>query len=284
MNLFGQETLIAGILAFLMLGLGLSLQLQDFQRVLTKPRAIVVALGCQILLLPLLAFGLTVGFGVQGELAVGMMLLAAAPGGPTANLLSHLAKGNVALNLTLTGVNAITCLLTLPLVVNFAVAHFMGSDQRFLMGPQKLLQVIAIVVIPVAIGMAVRRFSPLLAARADRPVKLLAGLFLLLLIAVSAWLERERMPEMLGALGWPVALLSAASLASGYALARSLRLAREDATAIGMEVGIHNTGFAIYIAKAVMGSGAMAVPAAVYTILAYAMAGAMAWWLARKGR
>ncbi len=196
--------------------------------------------------------------------------------------IGDLAKGNVALNLTLTGVNAITCLLTLPLVVNFSVAYFMGADHELMIGSQKLIQVIAIVAIPVSLGMLLRRFRPGFADRADKPVKLLASFFLLLLISVSAWIERHSLISMISVLGIPVTLLSVISLWLGYIVSRAMRLSREDATAIGMEVGIHNTGFAIYIAKSIMGSSAAAIPAALYTIVAYATAGVMTWFLLRR--
>src|SRR5688572_24199874 len=126
-----------------MLGLGLGLTVDDFKRVLRYPRAVVVALGCQMLLLPLGCFLVALGFGLAPELAVGLMLLAASPGGATANLFSHLAKGDVALNITLTATNSILSLFTLPVVVNLSLEAFMGAGKSIPLQADKMIQVFA---------------------------------------------------------------------------------------------------------------------------------------------
>ena len=136
-------------LAIIMLGLGLTLTVADFSRVLRMPRAVLVALGTQVILLPAICFGLVKLFDLEPALAVGMMLLVASPGGATANLFSHLAGGDVALNVTLTAVNSVLAVITLPIVVNLSLHHFLGEGALGLQ-PGKLLRVFAIVLIPVA--------------------------------------------------------------------------------------------------------------------------------------
>ena len=116
-------------LGIIMLGLGLCLTIDDFKRVVVYPKAVIVGLSCQMLLLPVVCFGVASVFALPPALAVGLMLLAASPGGATANLFSHLAKGDVALNITLTAVNSVLSLFTLPLIVNFALEHFMGAGK-----------------------------------------------------------------------------------------------------------------------------------------------------------
>ncbi|MCG9879174.1 MAG: bile acid:sodium symporter, partial [Bacteroidia bacterium] len=116
-------------LGIIMLGLGLSLTLEDFKRVALYPKAIVIGLICQMILLPILCFGIAILFHLPPELAVGLMLLSASPGGPTANLYSHLAQGDVALNISLTAINSLLTLFSLPFLVNFAIHYFMESDQ-----------------------------------------------------------------------------------------------------------------------------------------------------------
>ncbi|MGH3434616.1 MAG: bile acid:sodium symporter family protein, partial [Thermocrispum sp.] len=143
-------------LAIIMFGLGLSLTVADFVRVGRYPKAALLALGCQIVLVPLLCLGLVVIFDLEPVLAVGMMLLAASPGGTTANLFSHLARGDVALNVTLTAINSALSVVTIPIVVNLSVRHFMGSESDLVLPPMEVLQVIAIVLVPVAVGMLVR--------------------------------------------------------------------------------------------------------------------------------
>ena len=152
-------------LALVMFGLGLTLTVADFKRVVKYPKATAVALACQLVVLPVVCFGLVLAFDLQGALAVGMMLLVAAPGGITANLLSHLAGGDVALNITLTAINSLLSAVTLPVVVGLATWRFMGDEASIGLQFGKFVQVLAVVLIPVAIGLWARhRFS----AWADR--------------------------------------------------------------------------------------------------------------------
>src|SRR5688500_18042690 len=172
-------------LGVIMLGLGLSLTIADFKRVVVFPRAVVIGLVCQMLLLPVVCFFVARGMGLPPELAVGLMLLAASPGGATANLFSHLAKGDVALNVSLTAVNSVLSLLTLPLIVNFAMESFMGAGQYIPMQAGKVIQVFAIVLVPVTLGMLVRGKKPALAERSAGPVKLLSAFVLLFVVAIA---------------------------------------------------------------------------------------------------
>lgn len=165
-------------LGIIMFGLGLSLTLADFARVVKYPKPVVIGLVCQILLLPFICFLIANGFGLAPALAVGLMLLAASPGGTTANLFSHLAHGDVALNITLTAVNSLIAILTMPLLVNLSLSYFMSADQAIPLQFAKVLQVFAIVLVPVALGMLVRRLTPAFAARMEKPMKLVAALFL----------------------------------------------------------------------------------------------------------
>jgi BASS family bile acid:Na+ symporter len=155
--------LLPAALALVMLGLGLSLTVGDFARVGRQPKAVVVALALQLLVLPAACFGLVLAFDLSPILAVGMLLLAASPGGTTANLFSHLYRGDVALNITLTAVNSLIAVVTLPLVTNLAIDFFDPPDAGSL-GLQfdKVAQVFAVVLIPVAIGMLIRRQAPAL--------------------------------------------------------------------------------------------------------------------------
>src|SRR5262245_26515531 len=116
-------------LGIIMLGLGLSLRLEDFKRIIVMPKAVIIGLACQMLILPFACYGIARAFGLAPELAVGLMLLSASPGGATANLFSHLARGDVALNITLTAVNSVLSIFTLPLVVNLSLQAFVGAEK-----------------------------------------------------------------------------------------------------------------------------------------------------------
>ena len=258
-------------LAIIMFGLGLSLEVADFRRVARAPRAVVVALVIQVLVLPVIAFGLVLAFDLDPLLAVGVMLLAASPGGTTANLFSHLFHGDVALNITLTAINSVLAAVTIPLVTNLAIGWF---DAEGDLGLQfgKVLQVIAIVLVPVGIGMLVRRGSQAFAVRADKPVRIFS-ILVLVAVAVGALLgERENLAGYLRDVGLVVGLLCVTSLTLGYAGARLARLDQPQAVASSMEVGIHNTTIALTIALSVLDSTEVAVPAAVYSILMYVLA------------
>jgi BASS family bile acid:Na+ symporter len=258
-------------LAVIMFGLGLSLTPGDFRRVARTPRAVAVALGLQVLVLPLVAFGLVEAFDVDPLLAVGVMLLASSPGGTTANLFSHLFGGDVALNVTLTAINSVLAAVTIPLITNLAIGYFDAEGE---LGLQfgKVVQVVAIVLVPVAVGMLVRHRSEAFAARTDRPVRIFS-IVVLVLVSLGALLgERENLVGYAQQVGLVTGLFCLASLSLGYGGARLLRLDERQAIASAMEVGIHNTTVALTIALSVLDSTEVAVPSAVYSVLMYVLA------------
>ena len=170
------DVLMPIALGVIMLGLGLSLTLDDFRRVIVYPRAVIVGLVCQTLLLPFVCFGVAKVFGLPPALAVGLMLLAASPGGATANLFSHLAKGDVALNITLTATNSLLSLLTLPLIVQLSMTAFLGAGAEIPMQFGKIVQVFGIILVPVGLGMLLRWLKKSIALALERPVRILSAL------------------------------------------------------------------------------------------------------------
>ncbi|MBC8071762.1 MAG: bile acid:sodium symporter family protein [Deltaproteobacteria bacterium] len=270
-------------LAIVMLGLGLSLTLADFKRVVDYPKPVVVGLTCQMLVLPVVCFAIARGFGLPPELAVGLMLLAASPGGATANLFSHLAKGDVALNVSLTAVNSVLSLLTLPLIVDFAMESFLGAGQYIPMQAGKIVQVFAIVLVPVAIGMTIRRQRPDFAERAGNPVKLLSAVVLLLVVLGAVLKERAHIGEYFQQVGVAALAFNLASMAVGYFIPRLLGIAERQAIAIGMEIGIHNGTLAIAIAgPTVLNNSTMAIPPAIYSLIMFFTAAAFGWLVSRR--
>jgi BASS family bile acid:Na+ symporter len=282
----GAATILLPVaLGIVMLGLGLALTVADFRRVAQEPRAVLVALACQLLLLPPACLGLVLAFDLSAELAVGMLLLAASPGGTTANLFSHLFRGDVALNITLTAVNSVLAIVSLPLVVGLAIGHFdpVGTDGDIGLQFGKVLQVFAIVLVPVTIGMLVRARRPAFAIAADRPVRRFSVAVLVIAIIGTAIAEHDRVLDELPAVG-PVALLFCAiSLAVGYGVPRLAGVGDRQAVACAMEIGMHNATIAIAVATSVLGSSELAIPAAVYAIAMYPCA-AIAGWLVTRGR
>lgn len=267
-----------------MLGLGLSLTVGDFARVVRYPRAVLVGLVTQTIVLVAAAYLLARLFALPPELAVGLMLLAASPGGATANIYSHLARGDVALNITLTAVNSVLALVTLPLIVNASLAYFLGQDQYVPPPTRKVIEVATLIVAPVLIGMALRAALPRWAARLEKPIRLFAVAVLVLVIGAAIAAEWERLPGFIAAVGTACLAFNLISMGVGYGLPRLLRLPREQSIAISMEIGIHNGTLAIFIALNVLQDARMSIPAAVYSIIMFVTAGLMTLWLNRSRR
>ncbi|PRY50081.1 BASS family bile acid:Na+ symporter [Geodermatophilus tzadiensis] len=272
-------------LAVVMLGLGLSLTVDDFVRVTRRPRAAVVALVLQVVVLPVICLGLVLAAGLDPLLAVGMMLLAASPGGTTANLFSHLFRGDVALNVSLTAVNSLLAVVTLPLVTNLAVAVF-DPPGAGAIGLQfgKTVQVFAIVLVPVAVGMLVRRARPAFADRMDRPVRIASAVVLALVIAGTIVAERENVVGYLQQVGVVVLVFCLTSLLLGFGVPRLLGVGHRQAVACAFEIGVHNSTLAIAIAITVLGSVQLAVPAAVYGVVMFPVAALVGYAVTRSSR
>lgn len=269
-------------LGVIMLGLGLGLGMEDFRRVARYPRAVLIGLTLQVLLLPWAAFALALAFRLPPELAVGLLLLAASPGGATANIYSHLARGDVALNITLTAINSLLCLLTLPIILNLALEYFLGAGQYVPPPVRKVIEVALIIVLPVALGMAIRAFAPAVAIRAEKPVRVLSVIVLALLIVAAVVQSREVLLAYFAVVGLACLLFNLISMGVGYAAPLALKLPRRQAIAISMEIGIHNGTLAIFIALNVLGNAAMSIPAAVYSLLMFFTAAVFAFGLNRR--
>ena len=270
-------------LGVIMLGLGLSLTIDDFKRVVQYPKAILIGLISQMIILPVICFFIVRLFGLSPELAVGLMLLAASPGGPTANLYSHLYKGDVALNISLTAVNSLISLFTLPFIVNFAIDYFLNSGQVIPMQFKKVIEVFAIVLIPVSFGMLLKSKVPALSVKLNKPVKVLSALFLVLIIAGVVYQERVNILSYFKMVGSAALVFNILSMAIGYYLPKLLKTGEKQAIAIGMEIGIHNGTLAIYIALSVIGNSMMSVPPAIYSLIMFFTAAAFG-FLVNKNR
>nr|WP_322940772.1 bile acid:sodium symporter family protein [Pseudomonas sp. s4] len=270
-------------LGIIMLGLGLSLSLADFARVAKFPKPVLIGLACQLLLLPLACFFLAKLFGLAPALAVGLMLLAASPGGTTANLYSHLAHGDVALNITLTAVNSVIAILTMPLIVNLSLAYFMSADQAIPLQFAKVVQVFVIVLGPVAIGMWLRSRFPGFAERMQKPVKIISALFLLLIILLAVAKDWRTFVDYAPSVGGAALAFNLLSMAVGYCVPRLLKLNLRQAIAIAMEIGIHNGTLAIALAlsPALLNNPTMAIPAAIYSLIMFVTAALFGLWVNR---
>lgn len=258
------------VVVAIMLALGLTLTVADFRRAATLRRPLLVALLCQCVLLPLLCLVVAEALDLEPNLAVGLMLMAATPGGLLANVLSHLADGDLALNLTLTAVNAVLSIFAIPAILAVSMTWFLGDGRFIPLQFDKFVGVFAVVLIPTAIGVAIRHRFPDLAQRLHKPVRIAAAV--LLVVAVTAGIAggRTTLMKNFGVLSVAVVSFCAISLTVGYLAPRWMRLAPRQSIAVSLEIGLHNAVVAIGIAVSpqLLNNSEMATPAAVYGVLA----------------
>lgn len=263
------------ILALMMIGMGMSLVPDDFKRVWQQPRAVVTGLIGQIIFLPLIAFILLLLWPIDPVLSIGFMVLASCPGGPGSNLLVLLCRGDVALSVTLTAVSSLIAALSLPLFTHFSIALFL--DQERYLDVWKVLdmglKVCAITLIPVMIGMMIRHKHYALATRYEKKVRVASVLFLLILILAIALKERANLLSLLEQAGVTGVLLCLVTMATGYLLARLLKLSVPQRRAVMVEVGIQNAALALLVTTVMLDNTAMAIPAAVYSPVMLTMSG-----------
>ena len=259
-------------LAIIMIGLGLELTLNDFKRVSKHPKAVLIALFCQLVILVGIAFVICKVLNLPPLLAVGLMLLAASPGGSTANLFSYLFKGDIALNISLTAINSVIAAFTLPLIMNFAIFHFLQENQQIALQFSKILQVFGIILVPVAIGMLIRHKAPKFTEKLNKPLRLFAVIFLIAIIALAIYSERQNIAIYLTQIGLATALFCILSLSIGYFVPKLLGISSTQARACAFEIGIHNSTLAMTIALSVIANPTVAMPAAVYSIFMYVFA------------
>jgi len=257
-------------LIIIMLGMGLSLIIEDFKRIFVYPKAILVGLVNQLIILPLIGFAIVVAFPLAPEIAIGIMILAACPGGPTSNLIAHLAKGDTALSVTLTAASSFVTILTIPFIVNFALIRFLDEGQMIQLDVVKTIaQIFIIIIIPVTIGMFIRRYSEGFALRMAGPVRIASGLVIALVIIGIVIKERENFVSYFQQAGLVALALNVATMAVGYFSARLFKIKSKQALSISIESGIQNGTLAISIAVILLNSTEYSIAPAIYSLLMF---------------
>lgn len=257
-------------LFIIMMGMGLSLTLKDFKRVLKFPLAVFIGFLNQIILLPIIAYCLIVLFKVDANIAMGILILSACPGGPTSNLLTHLAKGDTALSVTLTAVNSLVTIITIPLIVSFGVNEFMGEAAAIDAPIGKIAgSLVVIIALPLTIGMLLKRYKSDFALKMDKPVRIASSVVLLLVIVGLVIKERAHLAEYLKN-AWLIALsLNLATMLIGFLSAKVVRLDFKQALSISIESGNQNGTLAIHIAVVSLARPDFAIAAAVYSLIMF---------------
>jgi bile acid:Na+ symporter, BASS family len=262
------EVLLPAALGFIMFSVGITLVPGDFRRLVEQPRAVAAGLVAQLLLLPVIAWLLAVAWRLPPEMAVGLMILGACPGGPSSVLITHLARGTAALSITLTAITSLVAMLSVPLVVNLSLRVFLGADSPIELSVARLVRsVFLITTVPVAAGMLLRAWRPQLADRLQAWLGRIATTLFVLIVIATFVSQREALFNHLPTVGPAAASLNLAVMLVGAGLALALRLDRRDGIAIAAECGLQNAALGIFIATAVLGAAPLAVPSVVYALL-----------------
>lgn len=272
-------------LFLIMYGIGISLKVADFRNVLTAPKALGVGLLGQMVLLPLIAFAIAMAMQLTPEIAVGLIIIALAPGGATSNMFTYLSRGDVSLSISLTAVVSLVTPFTIPLVAALAMDHFMGSNTAFALPVGKtIVQLLLITVIPVALGMFTLAKWPRAAARIEKVLKGFSIFFLALIIALIVLKNKDDMADFFVQAGLATLILNVLVLWLGYQLARWTSLSHAQSITLGFEVGIQNGTLALVVAGTLIGNDAMMIPAVTYSLIMFASGAAFGWLMNRKNR
>lgn len=258
-------------LAFIMFSLGVGLTAADFRRVFRFPRAFAIGVLCHFILLPLVGFAVVKLFGVTGALAVGFMIVAACPTGTTSNLLTYYARGDVALALSFTAVAGIVSIVTVPLLLGWSLQHFMGASRQvdFPVG-QVMTQILVIMGLPVAAGMALRAKAPVFAVRWQKTLGTVSAIVFALIVAAALARNWALFKDSTGTLAPLVFSINATMLLIGFGLAKLAKVNLRQAVTVGIESSVQNATLAIVISSSILKDDVMMLPGAVYGVLMYA--------------
>lgn len=266
-------------LAVIMFGMGLSLRLEDFKRILIYPKAVGIGLLNQLILLPVVAFGIAKAFQLPPELAVGLMILAVCPGGATSNLITHLAKGDAALSITLTAFSSVITVVSIPFLVNFSIGYFIpGGEAQQLEVVGTVLSVLLITLIPVALGMITLAKAPALAQKWDKPFRKISTVFFVIIVLAAILKERENLVQYFIEAGPAALALNLSTLAISFAMAKWARLPFRQGLTIAIESGIQNGTLGITIAATLLVNSVMSIPSAIYSLLMFGTAALVILW------
>jgi BASS family bile acid:Na+ symporter len=256
-------------LALIMFAMGLGLTLADFKRVISQPKNFFVGAGMQVIALPIIAFGLVSLFAVPPMVAVGVMIIAACPGGTTSNLMTHMAKGDVALSISLTAVVSILSIVTVPLIVTYSLDHFLGKAAPDLPVLKTVIGIFAIVTVPTVLGMIVRRFAPGFADWAVARSRLFSAIVFFLVVVAAVIVSRDDIVPYFAAAGLICLILNLVMLTVAHGVAAGARLGMAQRITIAIECGFQNATLGIVVATTLLQDTKFAIPSAVYGLIMF---------------
>ena len=257
-------------LALIMLGLGLGLSTRDFLRVINNPKDFTVGIICQLILLPIVAYILLLILRLPVELALGLMIIAAAPGGVTSNVLTKFANGDVALSISLTAVGSLISIFSVPFIV-FSSAKLLGvtdlSSDITMTGIA--LKMALVVTVPVILGMIIRRFAEKFISSNINIVNRITGILFIVVFA-AIWIEeRENIISYLGQAGLAVLILNVVMMTLAFYIAKGFATGIPQRKCISLECGLQNGTLAVFVATQIFNDVAYMVPTAAYALIMY---------------
>jgi len=254
-------------LAIITMGMGLSLTEKDFQNIFLQPKAVIIGLCCQMILLPVIAWLIASSANIDPVYKVGLMIIAACPGGATSNLITYLLRGNVALSISMTALNSLITLITIPLVVHLSLEAFYEDAAFQLPVGMTILKVFLITVLPTFVGTRIRKNYADFSIKLERPLRVVLPLLILLIYVGVIFIDQRTGPDNRSAfikIFQYTLMLNILAMVSGFLVARVLRLRVINQFTISIEVGLQNSALAILVATTLLKNNDMALVPMVY--------------------
>ncbi len=274
------SAVLPAAIAVIMCSLGMTLTREDFRRVLVAPRGVAIGMLNLALISPLLALTMAELFGLSPELAVGLVLLGASPGGMMANMLTHLSRGDTALSVTMTAISSVGAIVTVPLFLELSSNHFGASSVGDVSMLGVVARVFAITIVPVAIGMELRRRRPDTVEEIYPRVRRISLALFGIVVAGAIVSEHDTVAENVADVAGAAVALNLSAMAISFAISKLARLDDRQSTAIALELGIHNAALAIAVGASL--AAEVTIPAAVYASFMLFTGGAFAWAMSRR--
>ena len=268
-------------LAIIMFGMGLTLVISDFTRLFTYPKEIFIGLFNQLVFLPLIGFLIILLFDLDSTMAIGIMILSLCPGGPTSNLITQVSRGNIGLSVTLTALASLITVFTIPIILSEAISYFSGEIDVIIELPivQTMIQILVITVIPVSIGMVIRKKNEDFALRMERPMRIASTVLFIIIFLLVMIANKDLIVQAMKEVGLATLLLNLSTMALGYMTAKLFGVKGKSQISITIESGIQNGTLAFVIATTILNNVEMGLPTGAYSIWMFISGGIIMWRL-----
>jgi BASS family bile acid:Na+ symporter len=268
-------------LAIIMFGMGLTLVVSDFSRLFTYPKEVLIGLFNQLIFLPLIGFLIILLFDLNSSMAIGIMILSLCPGGPTSNLITQVARGNIGLSVTLTALASLITVFTIPIILSEAITYFTGETDVIIELPvvQTMLQILVITIIPVSIGMVIRKKNEAFALRMERPMRIASTVLFIIIFLLVMIANKDLIVQAMKEVGLATLLLNLSTMAFGYFTAKIFGIKGKSQISITIESGIQNGTLAFVIATTILNNVEMGLPTGAYSIWMFITGGILMWRL-----